>query len=359
VPSSLEPRLAIVIPSRDVEVALETLREMKLNLDGFRFQRVGRVVYIPLGHSLSVQEENILRKKIGDFRVQEASFEPILARPRNLADTVRTKVPPKLATQLPRSLDVVGDIAIIELSPELQPYSREVGEGILRVNPHVRLVLKKISDVGGTFRTRGLRAIAGSGGMETVHREFGCEYHLDVSSVYFNPRLAQERHRVALQVAKGEVVVDMFAGAGPYSILIAKLQPYSKVYALDINPFAIKYLKENVLGNKVADRVIPTLGDARESSKGVLYNAVDRVVMNLPSEAEHYLDVAAHVLKRTGGQVHFYQFTSRDVSLDSVREHFRQSLLAENRKVQTFTYCKVVREISPSKVQVAIDAFIE
>jgi len=353
----LERLPGIFIRARDAELTLETLTDMGLRLDGFRFLRLGEQVGIPLTRSPSTLEESVLRKKLECFQIHEASFEPVIARPRTLLEAVRPKIPGDLLPQLPQSLDVIGDIAIVELSPKLETYSREVGEGIVQVNPHVRLVLKKTSDVAGTFRTRGLQAIAGTGGMETVHREFGCEYHLNVSSVYFNPRLSHERHRVADQVSKSDVVVDMFAGVGPYSILIAKLQPHSRVYALDINPSAIKYLKENIMANKVADRVVPTLGDAREASVR-LFGTADRVIMNLPSAAEHYLDTASNTLKRAGGHIHFYQFVSRDTKLETVRQNFEKSLLAQNREVQTFGYCDVVREISPGRVQVAIDASV-
>jgi len=358
-PSHLERLVGIFIPARDAEVALDKLRKMKLKLDGFRFQRLGEVIGVPLVRSPSAQDERLLRIALGDFRIQETSFEPVLARPRNLREAVRMVVPPNLLSQLPRSLDILGDIAIIELSPKLESYSREIGEGILQVNPHVRLVLKKASDVTGAFRTRGLQVMAGSGGMETIHREFDCEYRLDASSVYFNPRLAHERRRVAEQVAMGDVVVDMFAGVGPYSILIAKLRPDTKVYALDINPSAIEYLNENMLANEVADRVIPMLGDARVSSRNVLHGIADRVIMNLPSQAEQYLDVASHILKRAGGHIHFYRFASRDVNLDTVRENFEKSVYAQRRSVRAFGFCKVIKEISPSRVQVAIDAFVE
>jgi len=348
----------IFVAARDAESALQTLRETKLLLNGYRLQRKCHVVGIPLVRYPSAQDETILRRKLADFRIQETSFEPIVDRPRTLEDAVRGIVPPDLVPKLPRSLDVVGDIAVIELSPELELFSGEVGKGILRVNPHVRLVLRKAGEVVGTFRTRGLKVIAGSGGTETVHREFGCIYHLDVSSVYFNPRLSHERRRVAKQVREGEVVVDMFSGVGPYSILIARLQPYSKVYALDINPSAVRYLKENILANKVVDRVIPILGDARESSKNALYGTADRVIMNLPSRAQQYLDVASHIVKLAGGHIHYYQFISRDANLDAVIEYFRESVLAQNRKVEALSYCKVVREVSPSRVQVAIEAFV-
>jgi tRNA (guanine37-N1)-methyltransferase len=350
---------AIFVQTRKTQRTLELLRAMKLKCGGFRLQRNAEVVGVPLVRSPAAQEESVLRREIGDLELREAMFEPVVARPKNLLEVVGSIVPSDLISKLPRSFDIIGGIAIIELAPELEPYSLEVGKGILRINPHTRLVVKRAGDVTGVFRTRELQVIAGTGGMETVHRESGCCFHLDVSSVYFNPRLAYERQRVAQHVAEGEVVVDMFAGVGPYSILIAKLQPNSKVYAVDLNPSAVKYLKENVLANEVADRVTPVQGDARELSRSALHGIADRVIMNLPSEAEHYVDAALHILKCAGGHIHFYRFTERDINLNSVKEQFKKSVSAQERSVLSFDYCDIVREISPSRVQVAVDAFIK
>ena len=356
--SRLERLIGIFVPTRDAQRALQTLRGMGLQRDGFRFQRVGGLVAIPLTGPLSAQNERILRAELGEIRLEEASFETVPTRPRNLRDAVQTIIPSKLLSALPRSLDIVGDIAITEFSPELEPYSAEVGKGILQVNPHIRLVLKKTGEVTGVHRTRGLQILAGSGRMETVHREFGCSYHLDVGTVYFNPRLGHERRRVANQVLPHDVVVDMFAGVGPYSILIAKLQPCAKVFALDINPSAVKYLKENILANEVTDRVTPRLGDTRQLAEGSIQLTADRVIMNLPSSAENFLDAASHILKINGGYIHFYCFAQRGANLNAVKEQFRVSLLGQKRKVKSFSYCNVIREISPKRVQIVVDALV-
>jgi len=349
----------IFVPTRQAQRTLELLKSLELRMTDFKLQRVNEMVGIPLVKTPTVHDEKILTRELGSFQIRESWFQPLISRPKDLREAVRGVLPSRLSTQLPRSLDLIGDIAIIELSPELAPYSVEVGEAVLRVNPHVRLVLRKSGDVTGRFRTRGLEVVTGSGPTETVHHEFGCRYHLDVSSVYFNPRLAHERRRVAEQVKEGEAVVDMFAGVGPYSVLIAKYQPHSRVYAVDLNPSAVKYLKENVLANEVPDRVIPLLGDAREFSLGELRGTADRVIMNLPSEAEHYLDSAVKALKRTGGLIHFYEFINREASLNSVAEKFRTTVLAAGREVRSFRYSRVIREIAPSRVQVALDAEID
>jgi tRNA (guanine37-N1)-methyltransferase len=316
------------------------------------------MIMIPIGREPSTQEESILREDLGSFEIQQVSFERSVPRPKKLQEAVAGQIPSHLVSMLPRSFDVIGDIAILDLRSELAPYSAEIGNGVRQVNPNVRLVVRKSGEVSGKFRTRRLQVLAGSGEMQTVHREFSCSYHLDISSVYFNPRLSHERLRVATQVKDNEVVVDMFAGVGPYSVLIAKLQPTSKVYSIDINPSAIRYLETNTFGNRVADHVTPILGDARELSKLKVREIADRVIMNLPSEAGNYIDAAVRTLKTEGGIVHFYQFAQRDTSVDSIKDSFKSSVRDENRGVRSFNFCKAIREIAPGKVQVAIDAVV-
>jgi tRNA (guanine37-N1)-methyltransferase len=111
-----------------------------------------------------------------------------------------------------------------------------------------------------------------------VQKEHGCEYHLDLSEVYFSPRLSYEHSRVASQVEEKETVVDMFAGVGPFSILIAKTHEDVKVYAVDVNPDATRYLERNIIVNGVMGKVVPVLGDAKEIVHERLRGAADRVM---------------------------------------------------------------------------------
>lgn len=356
--NSTKRLIGIFVPSQRTQRTLELLRTMRLKFNGLRLIKANGVVGIPLIKAPSAQEQNMLALELGAFDIQDAVFEISRAKPRTIREAIREAMPSHLVSQLPRSFDIVGDIAVIDLPSILEPYSRDIGKSILQVNPQVRLILRKSGDVAGVFRTRGLQPVYGSGGTETVHREFGCSYLLDVSAVYFNPRLAHERRRIATQVTRGEVVVDMFAGIGPYSILVAKLEPHSRVYAIDINPTATKYLKENILTNEVADRVTPLSGDAREFAKSKLHGVADRVIMNLPSEAEHFLDAAVRIIKGNGGTVHYYQFAPRGTDLASVKQQFTSSVKAQEWSVESFDYCEAIKEIGPNKVQVAVDAVI-
>ena len=348
----------IGLPLQDAERAIATLRKMELFLGGYDFQRAERTITIPIVRELSRQEEEIFRAQFPAFQVKETLFEPVISKPTKLQDAIGEEIPSSLVSLLPRSLDIIGDIAVLELPAELEAYANDVGNGILRINPHVRLVVKKLGEVAGQYRTRSFQVVAGAGTTETVHYEFSSSYRLDLTTVYFNPRLSHERLRVAHEVGEHDVVVDMFAGVGPYSVLIAKSQPRTKIYSIDINPAAIRYLKENIFSNRVADQVIPLLGDARLFSEEKVRSIANRVVMNLPSEAEKYLPAALQMLKPDGGIIHFYQFVTREKPIRSIECEFRSSIEAVQRRVESFKFCKVIREIAPGKVQVAIDAVI-
>jgi tRNA (guanine37-N1)-methyltransferase len=343
---------------RMAEKGLRLLRKLGLVDNMHRFKRTDAGVIVPLARMPTENESAVLREEIGELVIQSISFQEAKEKTRSLSTVLQDRIPDQLKSKLPRSFDVIGDIAILDIPEGSEPFSEAIARGVMEVDPHVRLVLKESSQVGGAFRTRRFEVQAGSGGTETVHQEYSCRYRLDVSRVYFNPRLSSERMRVARQVRPGELVVDMFAGVGPYSILIAKLQPRSTVYSVDINPSAVEYLKENVFANHVADRVVPMLGDVEELARVRLRGIADRVVMNFPSESSRYLAAASRILKDEGGLMHFYTFAARDERLGTIVDSFRSTVESQGRKVESVQFCKVIKEVAPNRVQVAIDALV-
>jgi tRNA (guanine37-N1)-methyltransferase len=293
------------------------------------------------------------------MQVSEYFFEETKAKPKNLFESLRGKIPERLLPYLPHSFDIIGEIAVVELPHELAEFSSAIGEGVLEINPHLRLVLRKSSEVSGKFRTRKFEAVAGVGSTETVHKEFSCLLQLDVAKVYFNPRLSHERMRVARQVKEDERILDMFAGVGPYSILIAKIQQDSKIYSVDINPEAFRYLERNILLNRVADRVVPILGDAGKLAARELSRTADRVIMNLPSESSRFLQAAVKALKEDGGVIHYYTFASRTESIDEIKKTVGSAIGSQGRIVDSFTFSDVIKEVASSRVQVALDIVVK
>ena len=171
------------------------------------------------------------------------------------------------------------------------------------MHKNVEIVAKRSSITSGVERIRKVKVIAGEKRTETIHKENGLRLKLDINKVFFSPRLGNERLRIESQVQDDETVVDMFAGIGPFSILIAKRHLKTRLYAIDINKHAIDYLKENTKLNKVGN-IVPFFGDAKLIANK-LGKIADRIIMNLPMSSMDFLGLVPLVVKK-GAIVHLY-----------------------------------------------------
>ncbi len=244
------------------------------------------------------------------------------------------------------AFEIVGDIAIID---QYESDAQKIADVLIR-QKKIKTVLQAASAVTGEYRTRELTFLAGEKRTETLYRENGCRYLLDVAKVYFTPRLATERMRIANQVKNGDKVVDMFAGVGPFSILIAKKFPGSRVIAIDKNPDAIKYLRENVRLNKVKNVEIRE-GDSRDEIKGI--SDADHVIMNLPHSGLEFLDAAFGVIKK-GGVIHLYAITHEDDLFDGTWRKIEESAHQANIRVIPIGR-RIVRPYAPYQHNICID----
>ncbi|KCZ70324.1 putative methyltransferase [Candidatus Methanoperedens nitroreducens] len=240
----------------------------------------------------------------------------------------------------------IGDIAIIDRH---EPEAQRIAEVLIR-QKKIKTVLQAETSVGGEYRTRGLSVLAGERKTETLYKENECRYKLDIARVYFTPRLATERLRVANQIHDGEKVVDMFAGVGPFSILIAKKFPSAHVIAIDKNPDAIHYLRENVKLNKVRNVEIRE-GDARDEIKGI--SGVDHVIMNLPHSSLEFLDAALGIVKK-GGIIHFYAIAHEDDLFDGVLKKIEETASHHGMRIVPLNK-RIVRPYAPYQYNICID----
>ena len=342
------------VAKRRAQKALAILKDLGLLDRELKPRREGDLVLLPLLRDPSDQELEFLRQEVGDIEISEADF-PVREKPRSLLDLLSTSLPPDALEKAPRSFDIIGDIAVVELEPELWPYASTIGSAIMALHKKVRLVLAKKGPISGDFRLRGLSPIAGSGPTETTHREHGCFFRLDVARVYFSPRLSYEHARVASQAHDGELVVDMFAGVGPFPILMAK-QKALMAYAVDLNPVAFHYLTLNVVLNRVRGKVVPLLADARSLAEGGLPGLADRVVMNLPERAHEFLEAACTILRPEGGTIHFYTFAGGSSPELEAIERLREGVRRAGRSVRRILLVRKVRAVAPFRWQIVVDA---
>lgn len=258
------------------------------------------------------------------------------------------------------SYDVVGDIAILRLSEASEKYCEVIAKTVMDVHRNVRTVLVQAGPVHGSFRTREFHHVTGESNVVTTHVEAGCTFSVDVSKCYFSPRLSYERMRVARLVRDEEVVVNMFAGLGCFSLLISKHSNAAMVYSIDANPSAFYYMRENVRMNGAYGKVIPMLGDAKEIIEAKLRHLADRVLMPLPEKALEYLPYSLLTLKKTGGWVHYYCFEHGRKRVDAIEKAELKvaQKLADLRAAFDVPLGRVVRSTGPNWYQVVLDITI-
>ncbi len=287
-------------------------------------------VYLPV---LEIDEKSAAKLgSIGQFELVDFGFLP----------EERIISPEDLLGFRP-SFEVVGDIAMVE-----DRDAERVAAALMSTCKSIKTVIAPISDVEGEFRTRRFRHVAGEARTVTLHKEHGLRYRVDLEGAYFTPRLGTERLRIAGLVSPGEVVLDMFAGVGPFSLLLAKKG--AKVIAMDKNPVAVKYLRENALLNKVNGIEILE-GDAAELA--LRYeNRADHVIMNLPHSACEFLIPAMRAAK-SQGMVHYYCIAPDD---DLYRDLALIKKAAEEMDLGAeVLYKEIVRSYAPHRSNVVID----
>jgi tRNA (guanine37-N1)-methyltransferase len=281
-------------------------------------------------------------------------------RAERLREKLATALPADKLNHVYNSFDVVGDIAIIKVHPENQANAEAIAKQIMATHKKLKAVFAKASPIVGDFRVRELQLLAGENRTSTRCRESGCVFSVDVEKCYFSPRLSGERLRIARLVEPKETVVNMFAGVGCFSVMIAKKVSETKVHSIDINPVAYQYMQENVELNNLQGRVFPMLGDAKDIVKGQLQGIADRVLMPLPEKALEYLPYAVSALKKTGGYIHYFDFqhaTARKEPTEKTKQKVAQALdcLGLN---YSFSYSRIIRPTGPNWFQTVLDLHV-
>jgi tRNA (guanine37-N1)-methyltransferase len=274
-----------------------------------------------------------------------------------LRKRLQNRLPPEEAGKIYNSYDIVGSIAIIKMPNSDKEIAEEVAKAILSVYKKVKTVFVQESTIVGDFRVRKLRCLAGENNAATVHKESGCLFKVNVEECYFSPRLLHERSRISEQIKSGETIVNMFAGVGCFSILIAKKAADAKIYSIDINPAAVKYMMENINLNRVYGKVIPLLGDSKNIIGAQLQRQADRVLMPLPEKALEYLPYALSALKLKGGWVHYYDFehATRSESPPEKTKHKVAERLDSLGISYDFAFSRIVRSTGPNWYQTVLD----
>ena len=257
--------------------------------------------------------------------------------------------------ELISSFDQIGDIIIVRIPDSLLTKKKIIGETLLNEVKIAKSVFYQASAVEGDFRTRNLEILAGEDKTETEYKEFGCKFTVDVENAFFSPRLSTERERIANLVQDGETIVNMFAGVGMFSIMIAKKKKCT-VYSIDINPIAAKLCEKNIISNKLAGNIISINGDASQVIQEQLENKSDRTLMLLPERSDEFLKSAINATK-SDGIIHYYSHIHADKKSNAGKlseEHCLQVTPVKSEILGS----KIVRAVGPRYYQTVVDVKI-
>ncbi|MCE4614789.1 MAG: class I SAM-dependent methyltransferase family protein [Desulfurococcales archaeon] len=251
-------------------------------------------------------------------------------------------------------LEIVGDIAVlrkpitIELNPKITETYKKIARRIQDRIPSINSIWLACTPVSEVSKTRKYILLAGANKSETVHREFGCKFKLDLRKVYFSPRLNFEHGWFANFVEKDDYILNMFAGIGFFSIIPACRKGALSV-AIDLNPYAYKYLLENIALNNVENKVYAWHGDS-----GIIttilsqYEKFTHVIMPYPEKALSYLPVAINAVEKCG-YLHIYLHTDipRENHLQIVGKLVSDKLNKYSKRTHEVIRIRQVRTVGP------------
>jgi len=277
----------------------------------------------------------------------------------NVAEKVLSK---EDAKTIIKGMDIIGDIAILKIPSKLEGKETVIAEALLKEAPYIKTVFMQTAPTKGDYRLKELKWLAGEEKSVTIHKEYGCLFKVDVQKAFFSPRLSFERKRIAdfvknNPVNPNETIINLFAGVGCFSILIAKLNPSVKVFSIDLNPDAVICMVENIFLNKLQGRVIAVLSEARRIINEFFLNKADRVLMPLPERAFEFLDVSVSALKPSGGFIHYQDFIRSDEE-KAVKKKAEEKVSRKLEELNVdfqFSGGRIIRDVAPYKFQVALD----
>ena len=333
------PSLAAIAKREDAEAALKRIICLGL-LDKSRkvIKKEGRV------------EIPVLRQ-LGEFDMVVQDRPSFYRKLPDLSAALEDLIPESLFCLLPRGWFILGEVIIVKIHPRLRDYESHIGDALLHYYPRCTTVLAD-EGISGQLRQPVRRTIIGNSS-RTTHKENGVVFHLDARRVMFSPGNLRERMRMS-RLGQGEVVVDMFAGIGYFSIPMAVHSRPRRVLAIELNPQSYQFLCQNIRANEVQDIVQPILGDcALETPQGI----ADRVLMGMVQVTNRYLETGIAALK-PGGTLHYHQTIPSWQFPEAAVEEVKDAALAMGRRAEILK-CKRVKKFSPGVVHAVIDARID
>lgn len=256
---------------------------------------------------------------------------------RSIVKTLSDLIPSDLVKSLPRKWEKIGSVVTIKLPDDLKEYRGIIGK-VYANELDCTTTLNDTGGISGVYRTPVVEVIFGSSVTETIHMENGIRFKVDPQRIMFSSGNMAERKRIATIAHPDEIVVDLFAGIGYFTLPIAVYSKPKKIIACEINPIAFDYLCSNVVLNHVSDIVAPLLGDNRVTAPR---DYADRVILGFLQNPQEYLSVGIACLKNHEGILHYHELVPVESIPQQPFSHIEQIAQDFQRRVELLGVHKI------------------
>jgi tRNA wybutosine-synthesizing protein 3 len=162
----------------------------------------------------------------------------------------------------------------------------------------------RLGEISGEMRESSVEMLLGEDDW-VIRRESGVDYGYNLTQCMFSAGNVNERRRMGEMAGAGEVVVDLYAGIGYYSLPMLVHSQVGHVHCCEWNPNAVRALESNLKINGVAGRCTVHFGDNRATAVN-LKGVADRVVLGLLPSSESGYALAMTALRPAGGVLHVH-----------------------------------------------------
>jgi len=276
-----------------------------------------------------------------------------------LQGNLKDKLTEQELSFLPRGFQSLGRTIILKLNEKLVNKKELIGKAILEILPNTISVYANLGKIVGTFREpEKIEFIAGENNPIVEHKEHGIIYRFDITQIMFSKGNVNERKFLTTLVNEGEIIVDMFAGIGYFSLPIAKHTKVEKIYSIELNPESYKFLIENIKINHLEGIIIPIKGNCREEVLKLNKSGIraDRVIMGVFPAPKEYIKEALTLTNDNGTTFHYEGVVEKD-KYTILFHDFKEIAVRENYKCELNSY-RYVKSYGPNLYHTVLDIFV-
>ena len=278
---------------------------------------------------------------------------------KKLTEKLRSVLNEEELSVLPRGFQTIGNVIILKLNPKLFQKKEIIANAYLDLLPKIKAVYLNRGRIVGKFREpENIEFLAGIDDPIVDHKEHGIIYKFDITKIMFSKGNVNERRFLATLVRKGEIIVDMFAGIGYFSLPIAKHSEVERIYSIELNQVSYQFFTENIKINHLENKITPINGDCREeviklSNSGI---RADRIIMGVFPAPVSYINEALTLIKDKGSMFHYEGIVEKEKYLNLFDE-FNEIADKNHLKCELKAY-RFVKSYGPLLFHTVLDIFV-